>query len=50
MLRRMAMERRNADPGLVDGMTRELGGPRTADLLARLDKVVPWETLAKPTL
>ena len=42
------MERRHADPGLVDGMTRELGGPRTADLLARLDKVVPWETLAKP--
>ena len=42
------MERRNADPSLVDGMTADLGGPRTADLLARLDKVVPWETLAKP--
>ncbi len=42
------MERRNAEPSLVDGMTADLGGPRTADLLARLDRVVPWETLAKP--
>lgn len=42
------MERRNAEPCLVDGMTADLGGPRTADLLARLDRLVPWETLAKP--
>jgi transposase, IS5 family len=42
------MERRNADPSLVDGMTADLGGPRTADLLGKLDKVVPWETLAVP--
>lgn len=42
------MERRNADPSLVDGMTADLGGPRTAELLDRLDRVVPWETLARP--
>lgn len=42
------MERRNAEPSLVDGMTADLGGPRTAELLARLDTLVPWETLAKP--
>lgn len=42
------MERRNAEPCLVDGMTADLGGPRTADLLARLDALCPWETLAKP--
>lgn len=42
------MERRNADPSLVDGMTADLGGPRTASLLTRLDKVVPWEALAGP--
>lgn len=42
------MERRNAAPSLVDWMTADLGGPRTADLLDRLDKVVPWEMLAEP--
>lgn len=42
------MERRSAEPGLVDGLTADLGGPRTAELLGKLDKVVPWETLAKP--
>ncbi len=31
-------ERTNADPGLIDGMTAELGGPRTAALLTRLDR------------
>jgi transposase, IS5 family len=46
--RSMAMERRNADPTLVDGMTADLGGPRTTELLGRLDKAVPWEALAKP--
>jgi transposase, IS5 family len=48
VLRRPIMERRNAEPSLVDGLTADLGGPRTADLLTRLDQVVPWETLAKP--
>jgi len=42
------MERRNAGPGLVGGMTADLGGPRTTALLDRLDRAVPWETLAKP--
>jgi len=30
-------ERTNAGPGLIDGMTADLGGPRTAALLPRLD-------------
>lgn len=41
-------ERTNAEPGLIDGMTADLGGPRTGALLARLDAAVPWKTLVKP--
>jgi len=41
-------ERTNADPGLVDAWTANLGGPRTAALLDRLDQAVAWETLVKP--
>lgn len=41
-------ERTNADPGLIDGMTAELGGPRTAALLTRLDRAVAWAALVKP--
>lgn len=42
------MERVNAQPGFVDGMTSDLGGPRTVTLLQRLEAAVPWEILAKP--
>lgn len=41
-------ERRNADPGLIDAWTANLGGPRTAALLERLDAAVPWKSLARP--
>jgi len=41
-------ERRNADHGLVDAWTANLGGPRTAALLDRLDKAVAWAALVKP--
>lgn len=41
-------ERTNADHGLVDAWTADLGGPRTAALLDRLDKAVAWGTLVKP--
>lgn len=41
-------QRTNADMGLVDGMTSDLGGPRTAALLGRLDAAVPWDALARP--
>lgn len=41
-------ERRNAAPGLIDGLTADLGGPRTRRLLERLDAAVPWAELAKP--
>jgi len=38
---------RNAEPGLIDGLTSDLGGPRTRDLLERLDAAVPWDRLIK---
>ena len=41
-------ERTNADHGLVDAWTADLGGPRTAALLDRLDKAVAWGTLVEP--
>lgn len=43
-------QRENAAAALIDGMTSELGGPRTAQLLDRLDAAVPWEALAKAVL
>jgi transposase, IS5 family len=44
---RMA-ERTNAEHGLVDAWTANLGGPRTAALLDKLDKAVPWSRIVKP--
>jgi len=43
-------ERKNTEHGLVDAWTAELGGPRTAALLSRLDAAIPWEKLVKPIL
>src|SRR5690606_34332421 len=41
-------ERTNADCGLVDAWTANLGGPRTAALLDRLDRAVAWARLVGP--
>jgi IS5 family transposase len=41
-------QRVNAEFGLVDGMTADLGGPRTARLLDRLDQSVSWKELVAP--
>jgi len=41
-------ERTNAEHGLIDAWTASLGGPRTAALLARLDKAVAWDALVRP--
>lgn len=41
-------ERRNAESGLIDGLTASLGGPRTAALLERLSSAIDWERLAAP--
>ena len=41
-------ERNNAELGLIDGLTADLGGPRTAALLGRLERAVPWATLVRP--
>ena len=40
--------RRNESMGFVDAMIAELGGPRSASLLERLDAATPWEELAAP--
>lgn len=42
------MERREMEPTLIDGLTADLGGPRTTALLDQLDRSIPWEQLAKP--
>ncbi len=44
----MSKERVCRQPGFVDAVTQELGGPRTADLLTRLEASVDWESLAQP--
>jgi len=41
-------ERKNAQGGLIDGLTADLGGPRTGALLDRLDAAIPWNQLAAP--
>lgn len=41
-------QRTNAEHGLIDAWTAELGGPRTAALLTRLDTVVAWDVLVTP--
>lgn len=41
-------ERKNADLGLIDGWTADLGGPRTTALLQRLDAAVAWDALVQP--
>lgn len=41
-------ERKNVERGLVDAWTANLGGPRTAAMLDRLDAAIPWRKLAQP--
>lgn len=43
-------QRLNKAPGLIDGLTSDLGGPRTSQLLTRLEASVPWEKMAAPVL
>ena len=38
--------RKNESMGFVDAMMGELGGPRSAVLLEKLDAATPWEELA----
>ena len=40
--------RKNGAMGFVDAALSELGGPRSAALLERLDAATPWEKLAAP--
>jgi len=41
-------ERINADLGLIDGLTADLGGPRTGALLDKLARAIDWDALAAP--
>lgn len=41
-------KRQNESMGFVDAMMAELGGPRSAALLKKLDAATPWEKLAAP--
>jgi len=40
------MERRTDGPGLIDGMTADLGGPRTAGFLEKVTRAIDVEALA----
>ena len=40
------MERRSDGPSLIDGMTADLGGPRTAGFLEKVQRVIDFEALA----
>ncbi len=40
------MERRSDGPSLIDGMTADLGGPRTAGFLDKVQRVIDCEALA----
>jgi IS5 family transposase len=40
------MERKGIQPTLLDGLTADLGGPRTAAFFDQCEKAIPWQTLA----
>lgn len=40
------MERRSEEPGLIDGLAADLGGPRTAQFLEKVERVIDFEALA----
>ena len=42
------MERKVAQPTLMDGYIADLGDPKMAAKLDQLDRTIPWETLASP--
>ena len=40
------MERRGIQPTLLDGLTADLGGPRTTAFFEQVERAVPWQRLA----
>jgi transposase, IS5 family len=40
------MERRGTQPILLDGLTADLGGPRTTAFFNQCEKAIPWQRLA----
>lgn len=40
------MERKGIQPTLLDGLTADLGGPRTTAFLEQCEKAIPWQKLA----
>lgn len=41
------MERKGLEPTLLDGMTSDLGGPRTMAFFEQCEQVIPWKQLAE---
>lgn len=41
------MERRSNGPGLIDGLAADLGGPRTAGFLEKVERVIDFAALAE---
>jgi len=42
------MERKRAEPTLMDGYMADLGDPKMAAKLDQLDRTIPWEKLTSP--
>ena len=42
------MERKHAEPTLMDGYLADLGDPKMTAKLDQLDRLIPWQKLAKP--
>lgn len=40
------MERKGPEPTFLDGLTADLGGPRTAAFFAACEQAIPWQRLA----
>ncbi|QQE12263.1 IS5 family transposase [Planctomycetota bacterium] len=40
------MERRSSEPGLIDGLTADLGGAKTSSFLDKVQKAIDFKTLA----
>ena len=39
------MERKGIQPTLLDGLTADLGGPRTTAFFDQCEKAIPWQRL-----
>jgi IS5 family transposase len=42
------MQRQNKNPALIDGLTADLGGPKSGEFFKRCEELIPWRELALP--